>query len=179
MSDSQPAAATAAPLLPSTLFEKMDPEISDAIFTFIFTKEKPLYKATIDALTKQRNLRPVFVERKPKAERFAWMKTALSRRSGNSVAAHLLQIWLVGAQAALLNDFLDHLGIEHDETGTVPELPPAPEKEKLLAAIDHVLARHDPRVVTLYLHAFQSLDDEGGWETLGAILAEDPRFRLK
>jgi len=179
MSDSNPAATPAfTPLLPCALFEGMDPEISDSIFTYLFTQEKPLYKATIDALTKQRNLRPVFVERKPKTERFAWMKASLSRRAGNSVAAHLLQIWLVGAQSALLNDFLDHLGIEHDETGTVPELPPAPEKEKLLAAIDHVLARHDPRIVTLYLHAFQTLDDEGGWETLGAILAEDPRFRL-
>jgi hypothetical protein len=78
----------------------------------------------------------------------------------------------------MLCDFLDHLGIPHDENGTISEIPTAPSREKLEEAATALLAKHDPAVVTVYLHAFQALDDDGGWPTLDALLAEDPRLKL-
>ena len=148
------------------------------IFGFLFEKEKPLYKATIEALAKKRNLRPIFVERKPREERFAWMKDALSRAMNDAVSAHVLQVWLVGAQSAVLCDFLDALGIAHDENGTVESLPPAPAKEALAAAVETLLSKHDAGVVTVYLHTFQALHEEGGWPTLAEVLEADARLKL-
>ncbi len=162
---------------PYELFANLPPAVSEQLFTFIQEKEKPLYKATIDTLAKQRKLRPVFVERKPRAERHAWMKDVLGRKVNESVAAHLLQIWLVGAHAKLLCDFLDGLGIAHDENGTIEALPPAPTKEALVKAIDPLFEKHDPAVVAVYLNAFQALD-EHGWPSLGELLSEDPRLQL-
>ena len=95
----------------------------------------------------------------------------------DGVAAHLLQIWLVGAHTALLCDFLDGLGIAHDENGTIEDLPTAPEKTKLKSVIDEVMTKHDPGVVAVYLHAFQALD-ENGWSTLEDLLGEDARLKL-
>lgn len=160
------------------LFAKMPATAAAQIFTFLGEKEKHLLTASIDSLAKQRKLRPVFVERKPKAERFAWMQEALGRKQNEGIAAHLLQIWLVSAQSQLLCDFLDGLGISHDEHGTVEELPTAPEKAKLTEVINSLLEKHDAAVIAIYLHAFQAMDDKGGWSTLEEILAEEPRLKL-
>lgn len=164
-------------LSPHEIFARMPAPAAEQLFTFLHEKEKPLYKATIDTLAKQRKLRPVFVERKPRPERHAWMRDVLGKKTNDGVSAHLLQIWLVGSQSKLLCDFLDGLGIAHDENGTIEELPAAPEKEKLATTIDGLFAKHDPAIVAVYLHAFQALDEEG-WPTLEALLGEDPRLKL-
>lgn len=162
---------------PHEIFAQMPVSTAHKLFGFLFEKEKPLYKAAIDSLAKQRKLRPVFVEKKPRDERFAWMKDSLSRKQNEGVAAHLLQIWLVGNHRTILCDFLDALGIEHDENGTIDNLPPAPDKAALTKAIDTLFEKHDAAVVLTYLHAFQALD-ENGWSTLEELLKEDPRLRL-
>ena len=159
------------------IFSRMPAETAGQLLSFLFEKEKPLYKATIDSLAKQRKLRPVFVERKPRDERHAWMKEILGKKSSEGIAAHLLQIWLVGAQTKLLCDFLDGLGIAHDENGTIEELPSAPPKADLSRVVDSLLETYEPGVVAVYLHAFQALD-ENGWPTLAELLAEDPRLQL-
>ena len=166
-------------MAPHEIFSKMTPAVASQLFGFLFEKEKPLYKATIDTLAKKRNLRPIFVERKPRDERFTWLKESLGRAVNDSVAAHLLQVWLVGAQSALHCDFLDSLGITHDENGTVEQLPPAPSKEQLSTAIDTLLSKYDMSVVTIYLHTFQALHEEGGWPTLAELLESDARLKLE
>jgi hypothetical protein len=162
---------------PYEIFASLPPALTEQLFTFVHEQEKPLYKATIDTLAKQRKLRPIFVERKPRAERHAWMKDVLGRKVNESVAAHLLQIWLVGAHAKLLCDFLDGLGIAHDENGTIESLPPEPTKEALLKAVEPLFEKHDPAVVAVYLNAFQAFDEEG-WGCLAELLANDPRLQL-
>jgi hypothetical protein len=162
---------------PYEIFSALSPALADQLFSFLIEREKPLYKATIDTLAKQRKLRPIFVERKPRADRHTWMKDMLGRKQNESVAAHLLQIWLVGAHAQLLCDFLDSLGIAHDENGTIENLPEAPAKDALVKSIDTLFTKHDPAVVVVYLHAFQALDEKG-WPTLAELLVEDPRLQL-
>jgi hypothetical protein len=160
------------------IFARMPAPSAEQLFAYLHEKEKRLYKATIETLAKQRKLRGVFIERKPRPERHAWMRDALGKKVNDGVAAQLLQIWLVSAHSGMLCDFLDHLGIPHDENGTISEIPTAPSREKLEEAATALLAKHDPAVVTVYLHAFQALDDDGGWPTLDALLAEDPRLKL-
>ena len=162
---------------PHEIFAHLPAPITEQLFGHLHDKEKPLYKATIETLAKQRKLRGVFIERKPRAERHEWMREVLGKKVNDGVAAHLLQIWLVGAHTALLCDFLDGLGIAHDENGTIEDLPAAPEKTKLKSAIDDVMTKHDPGVVAVYLHAFQALD-ENGWATLEELLGEDARLKL-
>ncbi len=162
---------------PHEIFAQMPPAVVEQLFSFLMENEPQLYHTTIDTLAKQRKLRTVFLERKPRAERHAWMGEVLGRKVNESVGAHLLQIWLVGAHAKLLCDFLDGLGIAHDANGTIEALPPAPAKDALVKAIDPLFAQHDPGVVAVYLHAFQALDDQG-WASLAELLAEDPRLKL-
>lgn len=159
------------------IFAQISPALASEIFGFLFEKEKPLYKATIESLATPRKLRPVFIERKPRDQRHAWMHEAIGKRSSDGVAAHLLQIWLVGQHSSMLSDFLDALGIAHDENGTVDELPACPPREDLEKAVNILLEKNDRESVAVYLHTFQALDDKG-WDELAQILEQDERLKL-
>jgi len=156
----------------------MSPERAAEIFVFLHKDQKPVYKAAIQGLANQRNLRGVFIERKPPNERHPWMQAALSRPVSNTLATHLVQAWLLGAHKPMLCDFLDALEIAHDEDGTVEELPAAPSKEKITAAIDLLVGKYPAESVAIYLHAFRDMDTSVQWPPLNEILSDDPRLQL-
>ena len=167
----------ALPMKPFEIFAQFTPAQAEPIFCYLLKEDKDLYKASIESLAKQRNLRAVFVTRKTPAERHAWMHDVLSRKASSPICAHLLQTWLVGAHSALLCDFLDSLRIAHDEKGTLETLPPAPEKEALREAVEKLLAKYDRLLVAIYLQSFQALDDTG-WTSLDELLEEDDRLKI-
>ena len=160
------------------LFQKMSAERAAEIFVYLHKEQKPVYKAAIQGLANQRNLRGVFIERKPPAERHAWMKSALSRPVSETLATHVVQAWLLGAHKPMLCDFLDALGIPHDEDGTVEELPANPPKEKIADAVEQLLGKYSPEAVAIYLHAFRGMDTSVQWPSLNEILNGEPRLQL-
>jgi len=151
--------------------------MAQGIFAFLHEQQKPLYKATLETLAKTRKLRPVFIEKKPRTEQHSWLVEQLRKRINNDTAAHVLQIWLVGAHKTLLCDFLDGFGIAHDENGTVEILPEAPSNAELVKVIDSLRTRYDSTLLAVYLNTFQSLDYEG-WPTLDALIRQDPTLQL-
>jgi hypothetical protein len=162
---------------PHEIFAKLPVETATRIFADLHEVQKPVYKAALDSLAKAHNLRPVFVERKARKEQHLWLADKVRRRQQDSIAAHLLQAWLVGCHKTLLCDFLDGFGIAHDENGTVEVLPPAPPKEELLRVLGDLRSRYDSQLIAIYLNTFQSLDSDG-WDTLGALIEEDPSLQL-
>ena len=106
------------------------------------------------------------------------MQGALSRKISDTLAAHLLQAWLLGAQKAMLCDFLDSVGIKRDVDGTVENLPDSPPKEKLQEAVDQLVVKYPAEAVAVYLHAFHDMDSEVSWAPLGQVLREDERMKL-
>ncbi|MEP6809281.1 MAG: hypothetical protein ABI992_03490 [Chthoniobacterales bacterium] len=161
------------------IFQRMPPAMAAEIFTFLQREQKPVYKAAVQGLATQRNLRGVFIERKPPAERHPWLQAALSRPVSSALASHLLQGWLLAAQKPMLNDFLDALEIPHAEDGTVEELPASPPKEKITAAVSGLLEKYPATTVAIYLNAFREMDSAVQWPALDEILAEDARLRLE
>ncbi|HVF73099.1 MAG TPA: hypothetical protein VM940_15965 [Chthoniobacterales bacterium] len=156
----------------------MSPGQAAQIFTWLQTDQKPVYKAAIQGLANQRNLRSVFIERKPPAERFPWMQAAFGRKISDSIASHVLQAWLLGANKEMLCDFLDHLEIKRGEDGTVDELPATIEEGKIARAVEQMLAKYPKETVAVYLHAFRDMDATVNWPALDEILAEEPRLVL-
>src|SRR5436190_13312214 len=103
------------------IFRRMSPALAVQMFTFLQAEQKSVYKLAIQGLANQRNLRAVFIERKPPAERHTWMQEALGRNLGDALASHILQGWLLGANKRMLCEFLDALEIKHEEDGTVDD----------------------------------------------------------
>ena len=160
------------------IFQRMDPHLAAQIFSWLQTEQKPVYKAAIQGLANQRNLRGVFIERKPPAERFPWMQAAFARKISDSLASHILQAWLLGANKEMLCDFLDAMEIKHGDDGTVDELPASPPREKIAAAVARLLEKYPSGNVAVYLHAFRDMDSTVQWTALDKILEEEPRLAL-
>lgn len=160
------------------IFQRMSPALAEQIFLWLQMEQKPVYKAAIQGLANQRNLRSVFIERKPPAERYPWMQAAFGRKISDSLASHVLQAWLLGANKEMLCAFLDALEIKRGEDGTVDELPPSPPKEKIAIAVNQLLAAYSPETVAVYLHAFRDMDETVTWPALDEILAEEPRLKF-
>src|SRR3954465_9220882 len=140
------------------IFQQMSPALAARIFTFLQTEQKPVYKAAIQGLANQRNLRAVFVERKPPNERFPWMQAAFARKASDSLASHVLQAWLLGANKQMLWDFLDALEIQHGDDATVAGPPAALPKEKIAGAVERLLGKYPAETAAVYLHACRDMD---------------------
>ncbi len=160
------------------LFQRMSPVLATGILSYVQKEQTAVFKSVVQGLAGQRKLRSVFIERKPPDERYTWIKAALARKTSDTLAAHLLQAWLLGAQKPMLCDFLDSLGIAHGDDGTVEQLPESPPREKLRQTINQLLAKYPAETVAVYLHAFYDMDSTVTWPPLGEVLSEDERLKL-
>jgi hypothetical protein len=154
----------------------MSPPLALEILNYAHETDKPLYRATLGAVAEARKLRPVFLERQPRPQRHATMLATLARPTLDMVTANLLRTWLLKKHKQMLIDFLDALGITHQE-GVVEELPPAIEEAKVRAAVETLLAKYPHEAVAVYLHAFSDMN-EVEWPGLKAMLVSDPRLQL-
>ena len=144
--------------------------------SFIFESDKPAYRATLAAVAAAKHVRPVFLERQPREARHAAMLSALTKPQLDGAAAAFIRAWLVKKHAAMLVDFLNALGIPH-ENGVVEDLPGAMDDAKLKAAIEILLGKYPHEVVAVYLNAFNDMN-AAGWPNLKTALESDTRLQL-
>ena len=158
------------------LFALIPLNLATEIVEDMYELDRPMYRATLEAVAKARKVRTVFLERQPRSQRHATMVTALGRPATDLVADTLLRTWLLKQHTQLLCEFLDHLKIAHDQ-GVVENLPDSVDAESLKAAVDQLLANYRPEIVALYLTAFNELN-ESRWASLDTLLQSDPRLSL-
>src|SRR5438046_1533365 len=154
----------------------MSPPLALEILNYAYESDKPLYHGVVKAVADARKLRPVFLERQPRAERHKDMVATLSRPALDAVTGNLIRTWLLKKYQPMLVDFLDALGIAHKE-GVVDDLPATVEDAKLKSAVDALLAKYPPEVVAIYLQAFNEMN-EADWPNLKAMLESDKRLQL-
>jgi hypothetical protein len=154
----------------------MSPALANEILAFTCESDKPTYRATLNTVAQARHLRPVFLERQPKAQRHATMLSALSKPSLELMAGNLLRAWLLKKYKAMLVDFLNALEIKNEE-GVVEGLPTSMDDAKLKAAVEVLIVKYPPEVVAVYLNAFNDMN-EAGWTNLKSLLESDSRLQL-
>jgi len=160
----------------SKLLAEVSPGLSQRILEEVYTSNKELYRVAVSAVAQARKVRPVFLERQPRAERHLAMVSALSRPDLNMIAGNIISGWLVKSQQPLLIDFLSALKISHQD-GVVENLPATVDDIDLNNAVNLLLEKYPPEVVGLYLRAFNDMN-EANWPNLQKILAEDVRLML-
>jgi hypothetical protein len=160
------------------IFQQLDPELLHQMLDWFRDKERSVYQNTVATLADNRRLRPVFIQRKPLPDQYAWIGKTLKLRACDQAGEHLLQAWLLAGHQDLLAAFCDAMDIEHDGKGSVQgELPSEIDETRLDAAVDTLLESRDPRLVTLYLRVF-NLQTPGGWPAISAKLEADERLNL-
>ncbi len=158
------------------LFGFMSPALAGDILSFVFESDKAGYRATLAAVAEAKKVRPVFLERQPRAERHASMITALARPNLDTAAGALIRAWLLQKQKAMLMDYLNALGIGNDN-GVVEGLPESMDDAKLKAAVETLLAKYPHETVAVYLNAFNDMNG-ANWPNLKTMLETDARLQL-
>jgi hypothetical protein len=159
------------------LFAAMSPALATEIVEYAHNTEKKLYRAALDAVAQSRKVRTVFLERQPRVQCHASVVQSLTRPPLAAAADSLLRHWLLKKHSALLIDFLDALSIKHDK-GVVEELPKTVDDVALKTAVDSLLAKHPPEVVSIYLHAFNAMNAEN-WANLDRLIESEPSLQIK
>src|SRR5882724_9232181 len=157
------------------LFGFMSPALANDILNFAYESDKPVYKATMNGVATALRVRPVYLERQPRAQRHVSMAQILSRPGLDTVSGGLIRAWLVQKHKAMLIDFLHALGIQNKD-GVVDDLPGTMEDEKLKSAIETLLAKYPPEIVAVYLNAFNDMN-EASWTNLKSLLESDARLQ--
>ena len=160
----------------SELLSAISPTLAQRILEEVHATDKELYRVALASAAQAKKVRPVFLERQPRADRHRFMIAALARPDLNMVAGNVLSGWLVKNQQTLLVDFLDALKVSH-QNGVVENLPDKVDDTELKNAVNLLLEKNPPEIVALYLHAFYSMN-EANWPTLDVMLHEDDRLML-
>lgn len=158
------------------LFGFMSPALAEDILAFTFDTDKPTYRAVMHGVAQAKHVRPVFLERQPKAQRNAAMISALGKPNLDAFAGNLLRAWLVKKYKAMLVDYLNTLEIKNEE-GVVEGLPEKVDDAKLKSAVELILSKYPHEVVAVYLNAFNDMN-EANWPNLKALLESDARLQL-
>jgi len=160
------------------LYTVLDPAIVTQILDWFRANDRNVYKSAVATLAGNRKLRPVFIQKKPLTEQYAWIHKTLKLNACDTIGEHLLQAYLMAGQQSLLAMFCDGMGIPHDGKGSVVgDLPKKLDPERLTATIDRLVDIFDPKLLTLYLRCF-NLQLHGGWPELTAKLESDARLVL-
>jgi hypothetical protein len=158
------------------LFGFMSPTLAAEILEYTRQNDKETYRLVVNAVAEARKLRPVFYERRPRADRHRDMVAMLAKPRLDTVAGGLIRAWLMKKHVGMLKDFLDALEIPHNE-GVVEDLPATVDDEKLRTAVDQLLNRYSHEEVVVYLNAFYSMN-EVSWENLKNMLETDERLQV-
>ena len=157
------------------IFGRLSAGESGDVFSWFHEKDRPGYRSCVGLLANRRKLRPVFVERKPRDERHAWMKESLARPANADLAAEILQAWILGPNEKMVLDFLEELKIPHDGRGLIETLPPEPPAAEIGLAVENLFKNHPHAAVMVYLNLFAGMDISD-WQALKSLVSTDPRL---
>jgi len=134
------------------------------------SKDAPqMFKQALVAASASMNARPVYLQKQPFEKQVEAIRRALSRVAANGVAEEILAIYFLECRKKLLIEWLDLLGIKHEDGILESDSPLAPKKTQLQKARDAFCGAGDDADRSLLLKAFaaQSAID---WPDLEALL---------
>jgi hypothetical protein len=121
---------------PNQIFAAMSPEKCGQIMEKIAEQSPEAVKQTVAAAAIALKFRPQFLLKQPLAMRVSSVRRALSRTSSNALAEELLAVYFLKCRLDLLGEWLDLLGLEHEEgilKADVVTSPPEPELREKVA----------------------------------------------
>ncbi len=151
------------------IFAAMSPDRAIAVMSGLSENAPQMFKQALLAASASMNARPTYLQRQPFEKQVAAVRRALSRVAANGVAEEILAVYFLECRKALLLQWLDLLGIKHEDGFLEADSPAAPEKAKLEKARKAFCGVDDDGDRSLLLHAFaaQSAVD---WPDLEALL---------
>jgi hypothetical protein len=136
------------------VFARMTPARAEAFLAELKREAAPVSQMALAAAAGAFKLRPVFLKRQSPARQADWMRKALSRGAMNAVAEEILAEYFLSHQKALLLEWLDAVGLEHEDGVLKAGAPASPDSGVLHKAFQAFSSGEHPERRRLLLEAF-------------------------
>lgn len=153
------------------VFAAMSPEHATQLFATLSEKAPATFAQALHAGAAAMKARPVYLQRQPFDKRAQAIRRGLSRVAANELAEELLAVYFLECRRNLLVEWLDAIGLEHEDGTLTGADPPQPDEAGLRKAVERFgRADGDPdRTLLLRAFAAQAAIE---WPALDALLDE-------
>jgi hypothetical protein len=156
---------------PHEIFAAMTPERAEAFFGTLATESPAMFDQAVFAAAAAMKSRPKFLMKQPITKRAAAVRRALARVPAGPVAEEMLAVYFLECRVEVLTEWLDVVGLAHEDGVLEEAKPPAPDDDTLRQQVGQYRAVDDDPDRELLLQAFaaqQSID----WPMLDELLRE-------
>jgi len=153
------------------VFAQMTPECAAQVMAVLVEKSPAVYTQAVAATSAAMNARPRFLMRQPADKRANMVRRTLARVRASDLAEEVLAAYFLEGRRELLTEWLDSVGLEHDEGILKSENPRPPARKQLDEAVKSFLEGDQAEDRDLLLRAFaaQSAID---WPDLAATFED-------
>ena len=158
------------------VFAAMSPEEAIRVMRGLSKGSPAMFKQAVDAAAVAIKARPVYLRRQPFEKRAQAVRRALARVAANPVADEILAVYFLECRKELLLEWLDLVGLEHEDGSLKEDEPAPPASETLEKAVEALRGGGDDdeakadRELLLRAFAAQGAID---WPELDALIARD------
>jgi len=154
------------------VFARMSPERATAFMNRLEESSRGIYTQAVAAASAVMKARPKFIMKLPAEKRAQMVRRALSRVASNPLSEEVLASYFLGPRKELLVEWLDALGLKHDEGALEEDAPACPAEAELDKALEAFRRDElvDDRELLLEAFAAQTAID---WPALEARLGGD------
>ncbi len=157
---------------PNQIFASMSPERCEKLLEQVSGEAPEALKQIVASAAVSLKFRPQFLWKQPPAKRAASVRRALARVGASPLAEELLAIYFLQCRLELLREWLDLLGLEHEDGVLQQEVVPSPDPAELAKHVASFRAGSDDEDRELLLRVF-SAQSAIDWPALEALLEED------
>ncbi len=154
------------------VFAAMSADESEAFFGRVKETAPAIFAQSVHAAAAALKTRPAFLMKQPFAKQAAGVRRALSRVAANPIADETLAVYFLEIRKELLIEWLDQIGIGHDEGSLTEDSPEEPPAASVKEAAEKFRGcdRDDPdRELLLRAFAAQASIE---WPVLDALIGE-------
>jgi hypothetical protein len=151
------------------VFAAMKPERAVSMLRLLSKESPGMFRQAVDAAAVAIKARPVYMRRQPFEKRAEAVRRCLSRVVANPVADELLAVYFLECRKDLLVEWLDTVGLAHEDGALEEDAPAEPAPDALGKAVDDFLGADDDEDRDLLLRAFAA-QQAVEWPALDARL---------
>ena len=155
---------------PHQIFAAMSSERAEAVLAELAEQSPGMFVQAVHAAATAMKSRPQYLMKQPFAKRAAAIRRTLARLAAGPVAEEILAVYFLECRRAVLVEWLDLIGLEHENGALVESGPEEPPEDRLGRHVETFRGVDDDPDRELLLQAFaaQSSID---WPALDRLLA--------
>ena len=157
---------------PYQIFASMQPETAARFFGGLAEGSPVMYAQLVHAAAAAMKSRPAYVQKLSADKKASAMRRALARVGADPLAEEMLAVYFLECRKDVLVEWLDGLGIEHEDGSLKEDAPAQPDEAKLRELVASFRSGDDAPERELLLHAFAA-QRAIEWPVLNALIEGD------